>query len=389
MSALDLEKLQAARVWVTRRFPYLAIALHSTVLRPVPGYGTFGVDRHWRLYVDPERVDEWTVEQIGAVLVHEVWHLLREHADRCERAGALDRHHAWNIAADAEINDDLDDAGLPLPGDYITPRRLGMPDGLLAEEYLAGLRTAHAADCGSGVDGRPREHEDGAPSTDTPGLGAVQGDLVRTVTARELADASRLRGTVPAGWSRWAEEVLSPKVDWRPVLAASVRRGIAAAAGQVDYTMSRPSRRAGAVAGVVLPALRRPVPVVAIVIDTSASVDQQMLAQALAEVDGAVRAAGVRSEGVSVLSCDAAIGSSQRVRSATQVRLRGGGGTDLRVGIEAASRLRPRPDVVVVLTDGFTPWPDGPVHGTRLVVALLDAAAPEPPDWAVTVRAHD
>ena len=37
--ALDLEKLQAARVWVTREQPYLAIALHSLQLRAAPGLG--------------------------------------------------------------------------------------------------------------------------------------------------------------------------------------------------------------------------------------------------------------------------------------------------------------------------------------------------------------
>lgn len=388
MSAvLDVEKLQAAKVWLTRRFPYLAIALHSTSLRTAPGYGTFGVDRHWRLYVDPEVVDAWSVEQIGAVLVHEVWHLLREHADRCERAGASDRHQDWNIAADAEINDDLEQAGLPLPGSPVLPRLLGRPDGLLAEEYFAGLQQRPPVDCGSGADGAVRAHEDGPPTDETGGLTGLQGDLVRVAVAEEVAEAARRPGAVPAGWARWAEQVRSPKVDWRPVLAASVRRSLARVAGQVDYTSTRPSRRAAAVPGVVLPALRRPVPAVAIVIDTSGSVDQAMLAQALAEVDGALQ--GVRRECVTVLSCDTAAGPAARVRSAQQVRLTGGGGTDLRIGIAAALTLRPRPDVVVVLTDGWTPWPDAAPRGTRLVVALLDPTSPPPPAWACVVRAHD
>ena len=388
-TALDVEKLQAARVWLTRGFPYLAVALHSVVLRSAPGYGTFGVDRHWRLYVDPACVDAWTVEQVGSVLVHEVWHLLRAHADRCERSGAADRPRAWNIAADAEINDDLVTAGLPLPGMPVLPKMLGLPDGLLAEEYFSALRVEVDVDCGSGADARAREHEDGAPSAQAPGLTQVQGDLVRIAVAKELRDTARTAGNLPAGWARWAEGVLSPKVDWRPVLAATVRRGLAAAAGQVDYTYARPSRRATTAPGLVLPALRRPVPTVAVVVDTSGSVDDEMLGQALAEVDGALQAGGVRRNGVTVLSCDAGVGAAQRVRSAAQVQLVGGGGTDLRVGIAVALGLRPTPDVIVVLTDGFTPWPDGPPRGARLVVALLDARAPEPPAWATTVRAHD
>ncbi len=51
-------------------------------------------------------------------------------------------------------------------------------------------------------------------------------------------------GSVPAGWVRWAETVLPSRIDWRRVLAAEVRRAVAAIAGNVDYTYQRPSRRA-------------------------------------------------------------------------------------------------------------------------------------------------
>ncbi len=381
MSPEQLEVLQAARVVATRGQPYLAVALHSLVLRPAPGLGTFAVDRAWRLYVDPARLSDWSVEQVAAVLVHEVWHLLRDHAGRGERRGIAGRERAWNTACDAEINDDLLEAGLPLPGTPPTPARLRLPDGLLAEQYYEDLPPGRTwtVDCGSGADGAPREWEDGG----APGLSPVQADLVRTATAQEVAAAA---GTVPAGWERWAQGLLSPKVDWRQVLAASVRGGLGWVAGSTDHTRSRPSRRASSSPGVVLSSLRRPVPVVAVVVDTSGSVDDAMLGQALAEVDGALQGGGVRREAVTVLACDAQAGPAQRVRSASQVRLAGGGGTDLRVGIAAAAALRPRPQLLVVLTDGRTPWPEAPPRGVRVVVALLEDGPP-PPAWATVVRA--
>ncbi len=117
--------------------------------------------------------------------------------------------------------------------------------------------------------------------------------------------------------------------------------------------------------------------------------DDALLGQALAEVDGALQTGGVRRNGVTVLSCDTQTGAAQRVRAAAQVRLEGGGGTDLRVGIAAAAALRPRPQLVVVLTDGHTPWPDRAPDGSRVVVALLERGAPPPPTWATVVRAHD
>jgi hypothetical protein len=56
----------------------------------------------------------------------------------------------------------------------------------------------------------------------------------------------------------------------------------------------------------------------------------------------------------------------------------------------AALAARPRPDVLVVLTDGWTPWPDRRPPAVRLVVGLLVAddpgrRPPEPPPWATTV----
>ena len=56
----------------------------------------------------------------------------------------------------------------------------------------------------------------------------------------------------------------------------------------------------------------------------------------------------------------------------------------MRVGLAAALALPPRPDLVVVATDGFTPWPDRRPPGV-VVVALIGGGPPAPP-WARTIR---
>ena len=190
---------------------------------------------------------------------------------------------------------------------------------------------------------------------------------------------------MPAGLLRWAEQTLQPAVDWRRVLAAELRRAVADTAGAVDYSYRRPARRASVAAPVVLPALRRPVPEVAVVCDTSGSMTGELLAAALAEVEGLLRSLGLARQ-LRVLACDTAVGPARRVTSARQVELVGGGGTDMGAGIAAAAALRPRPAVTVVLTDGFTPWPARPPRGIRVVVALLGDDAPAAPDWARAVR---
>jgi predicted metal-dependent peptidase len=127
------------------------------------------------------------------------------------------------------------------------------------------------------------------------------------------------------------------------------------------------------------------VPEVAVVCDTSGSMSEDLLAMALAEVEGLLRAAGVARR-LRVLACDTAVGPARRVTSARQVELVGGGGTDMGAGIAAAAALRPRPAITVVLTDGYTPWPDGPPRGMRVVVGLLGDDAPGAPGWARAVR---
>jgi predicted metal-dependent peptidase len=190
---------------------------------------------------------------------------------------------------------------------------------------------------------------------------------------------------VPAGLARWAADVLAPKVDWRRALTAELRKAVADTAGAVDYTYRRPSRRATVTGNVVLPALRRPVPEVAVVCDTSGSMSDELLAACLAEVEGLLNALGLARR-LRVLACDTAAGPVRRVSSARQVELVGGGGTDMGAGIAAAATLRPRPAVIVVLTDGFTPWPDSAPRGSKVVVGLLGDDAPEAPHWARAIR---
>jgi predicted metal-dependent peptidase len=386
-----IEGLAAARLWATDRFPYLATGLFGAEVVAAAGSGTVSVDESWRMRADPDLTAGWTAAQLGSVLVHHVCHLLRAHGERAQAAGVAS-HDArlWVQAADAEINDDLIPAGLDLPGRPVLPADLGAPDGLLAEQYFVASTTDRSAkndmaaagdwlDCGSGADGVQRPH-DGPPA-----LPAWQADLLRRQVAQDVIAHGQQAGTVPAGLLRWAEGVLNPKINWRKVLAAEVRRAVAEVSGAVDYSYQRPSRRAAVAGNVVLPALRRPVPDVAVVCDTSGSMTEGLLAAALGEVEGLLHALGMARQ-VRVLACDTAVGAAQRVSSARQVELVGGGGTDMGAGIAAAVALRPRPAITVVLTDGYTPWPAAAPKGTRVVIGLLGAGAPDAPAWARAVR---
>ncbi|MBL1099317.1 vWA domain-containing protein [Streptomyces coffeae] len=402
---LDRDKLFAARLHAARVRPYLAtalFALHTVESRRVP---TMAVDRHWRCYVSPVFVDRTPVEELAGVWVHEVSHLLRDHHGRGDRVarergltGPAERLR-MNIAADCEINDDVYGDGLVRPEGAVDPGALALSDGELMEDYLRqfrlGPRTQSLAwlDCGSGADGLEREWDlgpDGAHGLSTQERDAVRFRVAQGITGRP--------GNASRGWRRWAEEVFHPPQPWRELLGAAVRSATSGPGAGEDYHYGRPSRRSAGVPGAVLPSLRRRPPRVCVVIDTSGSVSDTELGSALLEVAAISRAVGGRRDLVTVVPCDAAARVVHPLCRAEGIPLMGGGGTDLRTGFAKALRSRPRPDAIVALTDGQTPWPTSRPP-CRTVVGLFprqhsartwneddpDYVPDSPPEWARVV----
>ncbi|MER5611578.1 VWA-like domain-containing protein [Streptomyces sp. NPDC002215] len=398
--ALDLDKLFAARLQAVRARPYLATALFALRVVESRRVPTMAVDRHWRCYVSPGFVDRTPEEELAGVWVHEVSHLLRDHHGRGDRVarqqgltGPAERLR-MNIAADCEINDDVFGEGLVRPEGAVGPAFLGLPEGQLMEDYLRQFRlgphTEHLAwlDCGSGADGLEREWDLGPDGAH--GLSEQERDAVRFRVAQGITGRP---GSASKGWQRWAEEAFHPPQPWRELLGAAVRSAASASGAGEDYTYGRPSRRSAGVPGAVLPSLRRRPPRVCVVIDTSASVSDTELGSALLEVAAISRAVGGRRDLITVLPCDAAARVAHPLCRAEGIPLVGGGGTDLRSGFARALRTQPRPDVVVVLTDGQTPWPSAQ-PACRTVVGLFPRLRDEddpyyvpdsPPEWARTV----
>lgn len=383
-SAFAREQLAAARLWAVTQQPYLAAALFAVSFVEAPGHGTLGVDKHWRLYYDRAALDRWTTEETGVVLVHEAMHLLRAHHERAQAVGVTETEsHRWNVAADFEVNDDL--AHMPLPVGALHPGQVGMPTGDLAEVYFRALEGwglpgtwCHG---GSGTDALWREWELGE---NHHGVGTGEGDLIRHQVAIDIGRALNAGGHVPDALRRWAGAFLHPRVDWRRRLAGSVRTVLGVTVGAVDYHYSRPSRRNGSpiAKGVVLPSMVAPSPRVAVVVDTSGSMSAERLERAMTELRGILRTAGVSGRSVRVLSCDTAVRSAQEVFGPGTVRLEGGGGTSLGAGLQEAARARPPVDVCIVLTDGYSRWPQVNPGRARTVIGVIGPCPWPSPPWA-------
>jgi len=256
-----------------------------------------------------------------------------------------------------------------------------------------GFSITGIPDCGSGAGGDARDYELPNNDLDNPAATNPEQNRILDHTASSIKE-HRARGHVPEGLSQWANDYLEPTIDWRHQLAITLRRSIASVAGRRDYSYMRPSRRQDAMrlAGstVLLPAMRQPAPPrIAIVADTSGSISSLELNAYLGELKGIIRAVGI-SQGITIIPCDAVAYEPIRLRSSANldsIDFVGGGGTNMCAGIHAALELKPAPHIVVVLTDGLTPWPENqPMADVHFIVAttIADTLGDVPP-WMTAV----
>jgi predicted metal-dependent peptidase len=393
-TTIDSTLLQAARLWIGHHRPYYASALYRCSIVPARGIPTMAVDDHWRIYVNPEFANALGVTRFAAALVHEVNHLIRDHAGRARLCGvqSSEQRHRWNLAGDAELNDDLVADGLDVDkARWVFPWTFGLKKDLTAEVYYQQLKQQELGGdgCGSGSGGVAFDDE--LPSDDPrfPAVSEREAQMVRTDVAEAVLEFQRARGDLPGDLVAWAQGILHPKVDWRRVLAGLVREAVATVSDDGDFTYRRFGRRSSALPQIRVPGLLRHVPQVAVIIDTSGSMGMEDLERAVSEVQGILRSSSVADDAITLLTVDARVHGVQQINRVDEVRLGGRGGTDMTVGITAALALKPRPDIIVVLTDGYTPWPDRQLR-VPLIAGLIHTGYrlpthARPPAWIRSV----
>jgi len=501
-----LVRFQAARAWITLNRPYYTSALWGLRVVYTDTVPTAGVDQYGRLYVSPAFIDTiWTnapnetdaTAQLAAVLIHELHHVLRDHPTR--RTSIDARPDLWNLAADAEINDDLQRDGLLLPSNGIFPKTIDAPENEIAEAYYAhlldresknsssnnysgssssgssssgssssgssssgssssgssssssgagdetgsgddangtsgegdqrkkaknkgpntqcGTDSGSSSDGSSGAEGEPGSGDSasgangesdqrkkaknkipqaqcGSGAGGEPGSWELDGeaeaerltpgdlDSLRRKFAKDVLDhvKSHGRGTVPASLVRLAEELADPQVSWQQELQTSLRGRVSLLGGKTDWSWLRPSRRSEAAGNFILPGMIGRQVRVGVIVDTSGSMGSDELAQARAELVGVLRTS---QADVWVVSCDAEATEPRHLTHIDNLELVGGGGTDLREGFNALEPIRP--EIIVALTDGYTPWPSNAPDAEVIVVLIGNDDVSSTPEWAHTI----
>lgn len=389
---MDLEPIRAALLLQRGYLAHIALRLRVVPSTAIP---VMAVDRHFRLYIHWEGVARYPFPAQVAILAHEVAHLALNHF---ERLVGVSSPQLAALAKELEVNSALAADGLPLPEDALTPHQFGLPLHLTAEEYYdllsekAGQATpsptsAHGGEPGSqptpihaaaaraaathaAAEGEPRRPWELGPDPTGPEdapVGSLEAAILRAATE----EAAKQAGHVPH-WLRRSARAAQAPVSWQAILRRALTRALTHAAGVEEISYRRPQRHPTP-GRILLPSLVEARPEVCIVIDTSGSMDERKLGQALSITAQAARAL---SE-LTVCSGDTRIAWRARVRHSREVKLIGGGGTEMDTILSQIASTSPRPSVIVVITDGFTHWPEKP-FGIPTLAILLD---PETKAW--------
>lgn len=406
---MDLD-FAAVRARAFHDRPYFSTALAGLI--PVDKTGVLPQaitgDLDWRCYYDIKLINEAGLLKAATELLAVISHLLRFHGQR--RKENLAFPPIWAMGADLEIHDDLLTAEelvtsekLKMPDGAIQPGDFEYPTGEMVEQYYHRLMEDQpppdqqggggesgdnesdsrygGAGCGSCATGSPEPYEDPAAGKDgegTPSKGKTEQMLIQREVARQIKEHSQVEGKVPQGWKRWSEDVLESPIDPRRELIAVAKQTIGEVSGMFNYSYRKPSRRQSVMGNVIMPSMHRPLIKPGMLIDTSGSMSDHMMGQALKLIDETLKAAGIT--GLRVACCDAEVHNSKNMFRRGGIELLGGGGTNMSDGIRFFEDLprNERVDILFTVTDGWTPWPDSPPP-FRCVTILTDRAGRRPP----------
>lgn len=415
-------KVSASRLLAVEKQPYLSAALFAMTPLASDELNHMAADDRWRIYFPHEQLRNLSSQEMAGVWLHLAAHCLRNHAARFKALSESDARAAlFRKASDAIINQELlefgftidaetptiaslRDAGIDIPDNVSSERlfRILLNQDIMEasgseessevdEDKLRGTeQPSEGFDCGSCSDGLPRNFEEHNELDALEPVDFDRAESVRAYVAVQIEEFVKAGGEVPPSFRRWSNIQLHPKVDWRQELASLIMRNVALRVGLRNHTYSKPSRRQSAAAalgqGVILPAMTQPAPPkVAIIVDTSASIDSELIDVAMTEVSGILRVVRDAHRGTIFISCDTEA-SLSRVRQVSDIDLVGGGGTDMRVGIDLAMAQKPPPQLIIIITDGETPWPEEPVKNASMLVVLTEETyKSEVPSWMKSV----
>lgn len=357
----ESKRVSALRMQLLGMHPFWGyLLLHATLVLDPTLQAIAATDGHRRIWLNPDRTRELTIQQLGFVLLHEIGHHVQSSFTRARGRDPF----LWNCATDYAINRVV--AGIPRPGRaeplYTPPAGVLLDrrfDGLVAESIYERLvqdaRAARGTPKRVSVDGVPVPDHGGGLDVHLPAPMTEEEredleDRMRAAVAHW--EASDQRGDAPGE----AVRLFSPRptrVPWQRVL----RRYVDAALTRDELDPRRPARRWLAEGAWVPGPSGERVGSIVVALDTSGSMGAEALDQACSEI----RALAAQVQELHVIVADA------RVHEVVDLdhldtwlrarRIRGGGGTSHVPVFDWVARQGLRPDVFIGLTDLYSAFP--------------------------------
>lgn len=189
-----------------------------------------------------------------------------------------------------------------------------------------------------------------------PGMSEIEAECLIHKTAERILEKDNGQGS--GAWQQVAKDILDPRVDPATIVMREVRKAVEFTSGQGDYSYRRPSRR-WPCRDILRPSNVQPIPRITVIVDTSGSMDQRDLGLCLGMIAKVLHSFRIR-DGIRVICGDENATVDAKTFDPKNVRLDGGGGTDMGKLIAHAAELRPTPQLILVCTDGETPWGNDP-----------------------------
>ena len=336
-------------------------------------------------YYNRNFVAALTDAEVVFLVGHEVLHCVYDHMDVGRRGNR--NPMLWNIANDYVINADLIDGRV---GDQIKLVEICFDwkyRGWTSEEIYADL-FKQAEEEGRVINIETLDmHLDREEGDDTEGQGArgngdedgKSGPVPMTQEEKEQAKdefqnavmqsaKAAGAGNLPGGVKRMLDKLLNPQLDWRELLAMQIQSVV-----KSDYTMMNPSRK-GLNEGFYLPGMDRETTIdVAISMDVSGSIMDDMLRDFLSEVKGIMDQ--YTDFKIHLFCFDTDVYNPQsftqyNMDEFLEYEIMGGGGTDFDCVFDYMKEEGIQPKKHIMLTDGYPygSWGDENYCDTLFIV---------------------
>lgn len=291
-----------------------------------------------------EFVDSLNDAEFRFLILHECYHKMYRHLTTWGALYRLDADRA-NRACDYVINGKLSDMDL---GDFIKMPECGCLDnkyrGMNAKQVFDLLKPSSGGD--GGMDDHDWEGAEEMSEEEITELGKEIDEAVR--------QGSILAGKTGSGGNRDLNELLQTKKDWRELLRDYVTT---TCAGKDYSTWKKPNRRYIGMDILMPSAISETMGELVIAIDTSGSIGQRELTRFLTEIKGVCDQ--VKPSKVRLLYWDTEVcghevyDETERDNIATSTKPKGGGGTNVECVPIYMNEHGIKPELVIVLTDGY------------------------------------